>query len=77
MGNGTQFRSRIDISATGKTTAARASEHNSMKGFQDVIDQTSEPAFEIVVLGSGGGPLETDCAGQVYSIIGQATEAHP
>jgi hypothetical protein len=22
-----------------------------------------EPAFEMVVLGSGGGPLETDCSG--------------
>jgi hypothetical protein len=24
-----------------------------------------EPAFEMVVLGSGGGPLETDCSGWV------------
>jgi hypothetical protein len=25
------------------------------------------PAFEMVVLGSGGGPLETDCSGSVQS----------
>jgi len=24
---------------------------------------TQEPAFEMVVLGCGGGPLETDCSG--------------
>jgi hypothetical protein len=24
-----------------------------------------EPVFEMVVLGAGGGPLETDCSGQV------------
>ncbi|OXC68333.1 hypothetical protein AYX13_03034 [Cryptococcus neoformans] len=74
MGNGTQFRSRIDISVAGKSTAARASEHNSMKVLQDVVDQTSEPAFEIVVLGSGGGPLETDCAGYLVKAIDQRWE---
>lgn len=26
-------------------------------------DDTAEPVFEMVVLGSGGGPLETDCSG--------------
>lgn len=25
--------------------------------------QSDKPVFEMVVLGSGGGPLETDCSG--------------
>ncbi|WWD17019.1 hypothetical protein CI109_101455 [Kwoniella shandongensis] len=27
------------------------------------VDHNPKPAFEIIVLGSGGGPLETDCSG--------------
>lgn len=27
------------------------------------IPPVPQPAFEMVVLGSGGGPLETDCSG--------------
>lgn len=29
----------------------------------DGVGPHPEPAFEMVVLGSGGGPLETDCSG--------------
>ncbi|WVO19407.1 uncharacterized protein IAS62_000688 [Cryptococcus decagattii] len=45
-----------------------------MEGSQDVTDQTPQPTFEIVVLGSGGGPLETDCAGYLVKTIGQRWE---
>jgi len=37
-------------------------------GSKDVeVPGDRTPVFEMVVLGAGGGPLETDCSGQVIS----------
>ncbi|WVQ99702.1 hypothetical protein IAU59_006843 [Kwoniella sp. CBS 9459] len=46
---------------TRKTTKAPTS--TTHRAGPDRDRYTSEPTFEIVVLGSGGGPLETDCSG--------------
>lgn len=52
----------VDI-ATGGGAAAGASSKGQGQG------QTAEPVFEMVVLGSGGGPLETDCSGWVLTVL--------
>ncbi|WVQ80159.1 hypothetical protein IAT38_002264 [Cryptococcus sp. DSM 104549] len=38
------------------------------------INKPSGPAFEIVVLGSGGGPLETDCSGYIVKALSSRWE---
>jgi hypothetical protein len=43
-------------------------EHNAFNMDKDQVQEKGKgkgkaPAFELVVLGSGGGPLETDCSG--------------
>jgi hypothetical protein len=38
-------------------------------GSKDVeVPGNRTPVFEMVVLGAGGGPLETDCSGQVLCL---------
>lgn len=51
-GNGNHVaRSSASMPATTLATTAAQNQH------------TREPVFEMIVLGCGGGPLETDCSG--------------
>ncbi|TYJ54479.1 hypothetical protein B9479_004899 [Cryptococcus floricola] len=50
----------------------QAEEH--ARGFNNNKGDEDQPAFEIVVLGSGGGPLETDCAGYLVKPYGSKWE---
>lgn len=60
MPNRTQSRSE----ASTPVPPAEPILNNDLVAEPDVeIPPVPQPAFEMVVLGSGGGPLETDCSG--------------
>ncbi len=38
------------------------------------VSDKRKAAFEVIVLGSGGGPLETDCSGYLVKPLGRRWE---
>jgi len=50
----------------GTCTAAEAVPGPALDASVGITSRRAKVAFEMVVLGSGGGPLETNCSGWIY-----------
>ncbi|KAK6909748.1 hypothetical protein I203_103770 [Kwoniella mangroviensis CBS 8507] len=58
----TDSKSRAQSSISTSATTSTSSDVNTIT-LSNEYENDFEPTFEIIVLGSGGGPLETDCSG--------------
>lgn len=59
----------LDTSAFGRHHTSNSHSRHSMSASEMSESGDAAPAFEMVVLGSGGGPLETDSSGCVRALV--------